>query len=118
MNHLVKNIIMIGVILLGTSCGKFLDRPVQDVLTDETIGDVLSNDPSQVSSFLAIGYRTLCNSSLYGRQLYHALPEMAHEVDLDYIADLGWNEFSKNDMTSSNSYATNIYTQFYVVIAN
>ena len=111
-------LIVIAYILtvLCTSCDDFLDHPVSGAITDDNIGEVLTNDPSQIASFLEGAYRKLGKLDMYGRYMYYSLPEMAHEVDMDYISTQGWNEFAKNDLTSSNSFVLGYYKYFYRII--
>jgi hypothetical protein len=111
--------LFIGTFLLNISCRKILDHPITGSISDDNIAEILANDPSQISAFLDNGYRTdICNNWVYGRELSKALQEMAHEVDLDYTADVGWNEFSKNDVTSGNSYISYYYNYLYRAIAS
>ena len=113
----IKYLTFIGLTLFLFSCEDFLDHPITDSVSDANIGAVLADNPDQIESFLGNAYRSIGGINLYGRMMYYSFPEMAHEVDMNYTADLGWNEFSQNDMTSTNSYVELYYTYFYEVIS-
>lgn len=117
-SKIIKYVICFGIVLSIFSCDDFLDNPISGSLTDDNIGAVLAANPSQVSSFLEAAYRNMCRQALYGREISLSLPALAHEVDLDYTASSDRNEFSKNDMTSSNALIEGYYQYFYEVIKN
>jgi starch-binding outer membrane protein, SusD/RagB family len=111
-------ILLMGMTMFLTNCSdSFLDHPITGSVSDANIGEILANDPSQIESFLGGAYRSFSAINLYGRQLEVALGAMAHEVDLDYIADPGRNEFAQNNMTSVNSYISLYYENYYNVIS-
>lgn len=111
-------VLSIGLFLFLTSCSeKFLDHPITGSVSEANIGSVLANNPSQIESFLGNAYRAVGGINLYGRMMYYSMPTMAHEMDLDYTADLGFDEFAKNDMTSTNSYVSLYYVNFYQAIS-
>lgn len=110
--------IVFGMSLILSSCSEeFLDHPITQSVSEANIGAVLANNPSQIELFLGNAYRNLGSLDLYGRFMYYSLPAMAHEVDLDWTADLGWNEFAKNDITSVNSYVKTYYVKYYQIIS-
>jgi starch-binding outer membrane protein, SusD/RagB family len=95
----------------------FLDHPITGSVSDENIGDVLGNNPERIASILSNANRVLGGIKLYGREFSYFAATGAHEVDMDWTADLAWNEFSKNDMTSSNEYISSYYSEIYKIIS-
>lgn len=120
MNFKIKYIVLfIWMIIISTSCEDFLDHPITGSISEDNIADILANNPSQISSFLENAYRTnLSHQWFYGRELSKSLQGMAHEFDLDYTADMGWNEFSKNDVSPDNDNVSYYYNYLYRVIAS
>lgn len=112
-----KKIYLVVFLALAACSDSFLDHPITGSVSDDNIGYVLSSNPLQIEKFLGNAYRTIAMGNLNGRFLWYALPEMAHEVNLDYLGDQAWNEMSKNDVTSVNSYVTKFYGDYYKAIS-
>ena len=113
----IKYIVFV-LFFLCFSCDDFLDHEVTDSISDENISEIVAEDPSLVATFLKAAYRDDLNHlRLYKRNLYHAIPELAHEVDLDYTATAAWNEFAQNAVTSLNAFINYYYQWYYTTIS-
>lgn len=110
--------ILLAIGLTATcSCSDFLDHPLTGAVSDDNIGEVIAKNPAQLEAFLGNAYRTLGNINLYGRQLQVAVPAMAHEIDLDYIAEESRNQFAQNNVTSANTYVKLYYDTYYQILS-
>lgn len=105
-----------GIMLITISCADFLDHDITTGLTDDNIGEVLAKNPSLISTFLESAYREYAGDFLYANRLPYALNEMAHEYDLNYTATAAWNEFARNEMTTTNSIVTQYVKEFYETV--
>lgn len=106
--------LLLSILILGSCSDSFLDLSDSGKLSPNVFPKTMKDMESVVTAI----YANIISVPLYGKRVMAKGTLCAdHTIDMAWTADQNWNQFTTNQVESSNQYVTTLWMGYYKIVS-